>query len=935
MLSFFKRFRVLLRPYRLRLAGGATLVLVGAAADVAKPWPVKIAVDGVVHPIGHALPRLPWGLAQGADLLLVAVGMLAVLAAVSALVSHATVRFLDGTGERLGADLRAAVFAHLQALDVGFHERSRTGDVVTRATADVDFVQDMLVTFLGVLVPNLAVVAAIAAVCLSVNLRFGALAVSVAPVMLLAVSWFKRRIKAAARAARGKEGMLASLLTETFQATRVMQAFTAEDQHRDKFDDSNRERLKAGLRTVKLQASLAPTVDVLSAAGTGLVLFFGVHEVLAGRMTLGTMLVFLAYLNTLYDPVRKFAKATAVISRGIASAERLAQLLDEQPAIADLPGATPAPAFAGHIELRRAQFCYPAHEGDEVSVLNAVDLVIEPGQTVALVGSTGCGKTTIASLIPRLLDVQGGEVRIDGRDVRSMTLASLRAQIAIVPQEPTLFAGTIRDNIAYGRPDASSADIDAAAQAAHVDEFASRFPAGLDTPVSESGASLSGGQRQRVAMARALLRNAPIVILDEPTAGLDPVSEALVMDGLKRLSVGRTVLVIAHRLRTLVDVDAIHVLDGGRIVESGTHCQLLAAGGRYASLLAATEGPDEATTRLPQKQEREPAALPMRHSAVAILSRPGPDGPEVLLVHRNREDDWGLPKGCVEEGETIAAALAREVAEETGLVITKHTEIAESVHLDRKGRRRHFHYLLTSTSARRPTVAAPDGDEIDGVAWQSLDEAVLIVDNARERTALLHAAHLLGADGRALVRHHGPRALLLMRSAQAHLHDGQPGAYHAPISLQGHRELASLAAIIHTFDPATVATMPWSRAFDSVRLVAANLQATLSIQEPEQLIDAAAAHHDRGQAPALICTDEATILRILTSLQARGVALDGEPRARHASLWIVGRDRATYLAPITQTLEYRTAYNAMVSAAPGGGLWASPDPEDNRGVAAL
>lgn len=934
MLSFYKRFRVLLRPYRLRLALGAALVLVGAAADVAKPWPVKIAVDGVLRPAGHAAPRLPWGFGDGADLLLVAVGLLAVLATLSALVSHATVRFLDGTGERLGADLRAAVFAHLQALDVGFHERSRTGDVVTRATADVDFVQDMLVTFLGVLVPNLAVVVAIAAVCLSVNLRFGALAVSVAPVMLLAVSWFKRRIKAAARAARGKEGALASLLTETFQSARVMQAFTAEALHRDRFDDSNYERLRAGLRTVKLQASLAPTVDVLSAAGTALVLFFGVREVLAGQMTLGTMLVFLAYLNTLYDPVRKFAKATAVISRGVASAERLAQLLDERSAISDMPGATPAPRFIGHIELRSAGFTYPGDSGKQVAVLRDLNLVIEPGQTVALVGSTGSGKTTIASLIPRLLDVQDGEVRIDGRDVRSMTLASLRAQIAIVPQEPTLFAGTIRDNIAYGRPGASSGDIDEAARAAHVDEFTDRFPGGLDTPVSEAGLSLSGGQRQRVAIARALLRDAPIVILDEPTNGLDPISEALVMDGLRRLSSGRTVLVIAHRLRTLEDVDAIHVLSQGRIVESGTHQQLLDARGHYAALLAATDGRGDSTIIAPGTTTGA-AQAPLRHSAVAIMSRAGQDGPEILLVHRKREGDWGLPKGRVENRETIAAALEREVCEETGLTICEHTEIAESLHLDRKGRRRHFHYMLASTSTPGAMAVPADGDEIDMLAWRRLDVAVLMVDNARERTALILAGHLLGAQGGVLGRHHGPRALLLLRAGQAHLKDDQPGACEAPLCLEGYRALASLAPIIHDFDPATISTMPWSRAFESVRMVAANLQATLSIQEPDQLVEAAIAHRDRGQSTALICADEVTILRTLASLQARGVTLDREPRARHASLWVIGQDRATYLAPVTPTHVYRNAYNAVVSPAAGGGLWARSYPADIGDAAAL
>ncbi|GAA4413197.1 ABC transporter ATP-binding protein [Fodinibacter luteus] len=489
-------------------------------------------------------------------------------------------RFLGGVGERVTAAIRAEVFTHLQRLSLSFHDRQRLGDLLTRTTTDVDYVQGLLVSVLSVLVPNALVLGFITTICFVVDPAFAFIALAVAPLLFATVVFYRRRIKAASRAARSMDSDIASTVSETFSSVRVMQSYNTESRHEAGFRHRNLARMDAGLRVVRLQSALSPLVDVIIAGGTVLVLWVGAQRVLAGTMSLGLMLVFLAYLKALYDPMKALAKLTTIISRGQASAERLSEILDTAPLVVDRPSARPAPALTGAVELRGVGFGY----SPDSTVLSGIDLYAAPGEMVAITGPTGAGKSSIISLIPRLYDVTQGAVLLDGVDVRDLQLATVRSQVSLVLQDAVLFGGTIFDNIAYGADGATRQQVIAAARAAHVDEFVRALPLGYDTPVAERGVSLSGGQRQRIAIARALVRDTPIVILDEPTSGLDAISEQYVMRGLDRLMAGRTVFVIAHRLATLRRADRIYVVDHGRIVESGRHADLIRAGGLYSRL---------------------------------------------------------------------------------------------------------------------------------------------------------------------------------------------------------------------------------------------------------------------------------------------------------------------------------------------------------------
>jgi ATP-binding cassette subfamily B protein len=566
------------------LAGGAILVILAAAMQVALPWPLKIIVDNVLKSPGKSGQN---GLLQafgiaGLDqwqLLFVAIAGLLVITLFNAAAGYLGSRILNGVGERVMTNIRSDVFTHLQRLSLAFHEKQKLGDLVTRATTDIDYVRVMIISMLSILVPNFFILAFIGAICFVADPAFALIALAVSPLLFATVVLYRPHIKAAARTARTRDSDIASTMTETFSSVRVMQAYTSEGRHEAHFRHSNTARMNAGLRLVKLQSALPPLVDVIVALGTVLVLWAGVQRVLDRSMTLGLLLVFLAYLKALYDPMKELAKLTTVISRGQVSAERLQEILNTTPEIVDRRRARPAPQLTGAVELRWVSFGYTGSD-----VLHGINLRVEAGQMVALTGPTGAGKSSVASLIPRLYDVTRGSVLLDGIDIRDLQLVTVRKQISMVLQDSILFRGTIYDNIAYGSDNVTPEQVFAAAKAAHVDEFVDALPLGYNTPVAERGVTLSGGQRQRIAIARALVRDTPIVILDEPTSGLDAISEQYVMQGLERLMVGRTVIVIAHRLSTLRRADAIYVFDHGRIVETGDHDRLIAAGGLYSRL---------------------------------------------------------------------------------------------------------------------------------------------------------------------------------------------------------------------------------------------------------------------------------------------------------------------------------------------------------------
>ncbi|MBD1544532.1 ABC transporter ATP-binding protein [Arthrobacter sp. IA7] len=585
MFQTFWRFRGAIAPHVWALAGGALLVVFVAAMEVALPWPMKVIVDDVLQPTGsssvHEMPAFLGlaGLSQ-LQLLLLAASALLAMTVLNAGADYLGTRLLNGVGEKAMATIRAEVFTHLQRLSLAFHDKQRLGDLVTRTTTDVDYVRALMVSILAVLLPNIFILGFVITICVLIDPTFALIGLAVAPLLFITVLFYRRRIKGASKEARKRDSDIAATMSETFASVRVMQTYTSEARHEEDFRTRNNGRRDAGLRVIRLQSMFSPLVDVIATLGTVLVLWIGAQRVMDGTLTLGLLLVFIAYLKAMYSPMKALAKLTTVISRGQASAERIQEILDTAPAISDLPGARPAPPLAGSVELRSVSFGY---QGDR-HVLHGIDLKAEPGSVVAITGPTGAGKSSVVSLIPRLYDADEGEVLLDGIDVRDLQVATVRSQISMVLQESILFRGTIYDNIAYGSEGASREQVLAAAEAAHVDEFVRNLPLAYDTPVAERGVTLSGGQRQRIAIARALVRDSPIVILDEPTSGLDAISEQYVMRGLERLMAGRTVIVIAHRLSTLKRADCIYVLDQGRIVESGRHAELAASGGLYSRL---------------------------------------------------------------------------------------------------------------------------------------------------------------------------------------------------------------------------------------------------------------------------------------------------------------------------------------------------------------
>ena len=591
----------LVRPHWKALTIALLAVLGETLTDVLEPWPIKIVVDNLLQ--SKKLPGWLGGIVAGLfgehkfAILNFAVAGVAAIAVVGAVSSYVEKYLTTSVSQWVTHDLRRTLYNHIQRLSLAEHDQARTGDLITRVTSDIEAIQDFITSALLGMAVNALTLVGMIGVMLYINWRFTLIALSIAPVLLLVVYSFTRRIKKASRAVREKQSELVSVVQEVLTSVRVVKAFAREDYEQRRFESQSRENVEMALQARSIKAKLLPVVEVIVAAGTCLVLGYGARLVLAGQLSAGVLIVFLLYLGKMYKPMRELSKMTDTVSKAAVGYERIQEVLEIESRVRDLPRARRAPRFKGKIEFDHVNFSY----GDETPVLKDITFQILPGQVAAIVGPSGTGKTTIISLIPRFYDPRSGQVKIDGTDIRRYTLKSVREQMSFVLQETLLFRAPVWENIAYGKPDAPRKQIIRAAELANAHEFIEKMPEGYDTMIGERGVTLSGGQRQRIAIARAIIRNTPILILDEPTSGLDAASEQAVIEALDRLMEGKTSVVVAHHLGTVRHADIIFVVKDSELVESGTHEELLAAGGLYAESykIQTSEGAEKTADEAP------------------------------------------------------------------------------------------------------------------------------------------------------------------------------------------------------------------------------------------------------------------------------------------------------------------------------------------------
>jgi ATP-binding cassette, subfamily B, bacterial len=577
--------RSLLTPHLGSLILGFIAIAGESAANLLQPWPLKIVLDDVLrgkesHGWAMRAVHSLVGTDKMAILEFACVAVLAI-AVLDAICSYGEKYLTTSVGQWVSYDLRLTIYSHIQKLSLAFHDQKRTGDLISRVTDDIEAIQSFIMNgLLGVLI-NAMTLLGMVGVMFFLNWQFTLIALSVVPILFAMVYSYTRRIKKAAREVRKKEGEITSVVEEVLSSIRVVKAFAREDYEVQRLEQESLEAVDISLRARSLKAKLTPLVGIVVAAGTGLVLWFGARLVMAGWFSAGELVVFILYLGKMYKPMQEISKMTDTYSKAAVGYERIQEVLHTHVEVKDLPRARPAPKLKGDIQFDKVSFSY---DGGGTPVLNNVSFEIKAGRVAAFVGPTGAGKTSIIGLIPRFYDPDSGIVKIDGTDVKHFQQKSLRSQMSFVLQETVLFHAPVWKNIAYGKPNCTRDEIIKAAELANAAEFIDKLRDGYNTVLGERGMSLSGGQRQRIAMARAVIRNTPILILDEPTSGLDSSSEKLVFEALDRLMEGRTVVVIAHRLSTIQRADVIFVVKEGEIVEQGKHGELMKLNGLYAEL---------------------------------------------------------------------------------------------------------------------------------------------------------------------------------------------------------------------------------------------------------------------------------------------------------------------------------------------------------------
>jgi ATP-binding cassette subfamily B protein/subfamily B ATP-binding cassette protein MsbA len=575
-----------LRPHRGRVVLILVLLLAQIGLGALQPWPLKIVIDYVLdgnplpEPLQHWTAALVGTRAIALLVLFVVAG--AVLEIVNQFVTALATQVQVATGQQMVYDLRYQLFAHLESLGLHHHITTNTGDAVYRVDVDSWSVDNLAIGGVLPLVTSTLSLVVMFVVLLRLDLTVALLSLTIVPFLFLSLRYYATTLSTQEERVKELESNLIQRLYETFSSIRLVKGFAREPYEAARYAGAGGETMRARVALTWQQSLFGAIIGTITIAGTGLVLVVGGMHVLSGKLMVGSMFVVINYLGAVYGPLSAIAHTTGQLQGAVAGARRVREMLAITPETVAAPGAVTATDIRGEVRFDTVGFSYP----DGADVLHDITFTAQPGQMIAVVGLTGAGKTTLVSLIPRFYDATLGRVLVDGVDVREYEIRSLRDRIAIVPQDPVLFSGTIAENLRYGRLDATMAEIEEAARAAHAHEFVSHLPKQYETQIAEAGAGLSGGERQRLSVARAILKNAPILILDEPTSSLDAISEEIVFDALRKLREGRTTIVIAHRLSTVRDADSILVLDGGRISAQGRHDELLKRSALYRRMCA-------------------------------------------------------------------------------------------------------------------------------------------------------------------------------------------------------------------------------------------------------------------------------------------------------------------------------------------------------------